>query len=124
MGSRKPFVFTDAANVGTLEQGKSPPYEKLCSSYAETVGRSNCSNQGAMQLRDSLMSWSVDGLGYVPSVVGKPLYVDSLTKSKRRLSYARICVELDATDELIDTFNLRMVNPNGEVQVGEICVEY
>ncbi|KAH0983295.1 hypothetical protein GBA52_010472 [Prunus armeniaca] len=51
MGSRKPFVFTDAANVGTLEQGKSPHYEKLCSSYAETVGRSNCSDQGAMQLR-------------------------------------------------------------------------
>ncbi|CAK9150957.1 unnamed protein product, partial [Ilex paraguariensis] len=30
---------------------------------------------------------------YSPSAIGKPLYVDSLTTSKRRLSHARICTE-------------------------------
>ena len=38
------------------------------------------------------------------SAVGNPLYADAATESCRRISYARICVELDAKKPLIKEF--------------------
>ena len=48
--------------------------------------------------------WIEDGLSYLASAVGVPLYADSATESHRRINYARVCVELDATKPLIDEF--------------------
>ena len=39
--------------------------------------------------------WTVTCLGYIASTVGIPLHLDSLTENHSRLSFARICVEVD-----------------------------
>ncbi|XP_039056026.1 uncharacterized protein LOC120198847 [Hibiscus syriacus] len=38
--------------------------------------------------------FSRNGLSYIASVVGHPLYMDSITASKQRLEYAKVCVEI------------------------------
>ena len=40
------------------------------------------------------------------SRVGKPLYVDKPTQSFARVSYARICIEVNAEAELPDSFSI------------------
>ncbi|KAK3229879.1 hypothetical protein Dsin_001760 [Dipteronia sinensis] len=69
--------------------------------------------------------WTEEGLSHIASAVGKPLHADSLTESMKRISYARICIEIDATCDLVDSFDLFMgdkSNPNHEESV-EILVE-
>ncbi|KAF5194179.1 Rna exonuclease, partial [Thalictrum thalictroides] len=39
--------------------------------------------------------WDDEGFGRVASTIGKPLFVDKLTESMTRTSYARVCVEID-----------------------------
>ena len=39
--------------------------------------------------------WRNTCLGYIASAVGKPLHLDSPTENRSRLSFARICVEVD-----------------------------
>ena len=39
--------------------------------------------------------WTVTSLGYIASAVGIPLHLDTLTENHSRLSYARICIEVD-----------------------------
>ena len=39
--------------------------------------------------------WTVTSLGYIASVVGIPLHLDTLTENHSRLSFARICIEVD-----------------------------
>ncbi|KAK3218488.1 hypothetical protein Dsin_012458 [Dipteronia sinensis] len=70
--------------------------------------------------------WNEEGLSHIASAVGKPLYADSLTESMKRISYARVCIEIDATCELVDSFDLFM-GDNSEPNLGEsveILVEY
>ncbi|KAK3229882.1 hypothetical protein Dsin_001763 [Dipteronia sinensis] len=43
--------------------------------------------------------WNEEGLSHIASAVEKPLYADSLTESMKRISYARVCIEIDATFE-------------------------
>ncbi|KAK3189458.1 hypothetical protein Dsin_029019 [Dipteronia sinensis] len=52
--------------------------------------------------------WTEEGLSYVAGAVGKPLYANSLTETMKRISYARICVKIDATSKLIDSVDLLM----------------
>ncbi|KAA0047412.1 putative non-LTR retroelement reverse transcriptase [Cucumis melo var. makuwa] len=56
--------------------------------------------------------WTEAGLAVVASVVGKPLTLDLATKERRRLSYARVCVELDVDSHMPAeiTVNLRGVD--------------
>ncbi|KAF8041857.1 hypothetical protein BT93_A0449 [Corymbia citriodora subsp. variegata] len=42
--------------------------------------------------------WSSRGISGIASVIGNPLYVDQNTEQLKMLSYARVCVELDAAD--------------------------
>ena len=59
--------------------------------------------------RIPLELWTDAGLAVVASAIGKPLSVDLATKERRRLSYARICVELNV-DNIMPaevTVNLR-----------------
>lgn len=53
-----------------------------------------------------LKLWSEAGLSYVASAVGVPLHADSLTEECQRLSYAKICVEVDVGSDLPDTVNV------------------
>ena len=39
--------------------------------------------------------WTVTSLGYIASVVGIPLHLDTLIENHSRLSFARICIEVD-----------------------------
>ena len=39
--------------------------------------------------------WTVTSLGYIASVVGIPMHLDTLTENHSRLSFARICIEVD-----------------------------
>ena len=50
--------------------------------------------------------WTLEGLSYIASAIGVPLYADAVKESCSRLSFARICVELDASKPLIHEFLL------------------
>ncbi|XVF49581.1 hypothetical protein PTKIN_Ptkin04bG0024000 [Pterospermum kingtungense] len=45
-------------------------------------------------------AFSKKGLSYIASALGKPLYMDRYTAQMERLSYARVCVELDADKDI------------------------
>ncbi|KAF7129874.1 hypothetical protein RHSIM_Rhsim10G0146400 [Rhododendron simsii] len=53
-----------------------------------------------------LQYWSEEGLSYIASAVGKPLYADEMTESARRISYAKICVEVDVHSPLPHSIDL------------------
>lgn len=62
--------------------------------------------------------WTRVGLSYVASAIGKPLDLDESTASRSRLTYARVYVEISATDDIPCSFDLEL--PNGdtiEIQV-------
>ncbi|XP_020695444.1 uncharacterized protein LOC110108927, partial [Dendrobium catenatum] len=44
-----------------------------------------------------LCCWTTVGISKIATKVGHPLAVDALTASKSRLTYARVCVQVDAT---------------------------
>ncbi|KAK0608558.1 hypothetical protein LWI29_032416 [Acer saccharum] len=70
--------------------------------------------------------WNEEGLSHIASAVGKPLYADSLTESMKRISFARVCIEIDASCDLVDPFDLFIGN-NLDPKPGEnveILVEY
>ena len=46
--------------------------------------------------------WTPKGLSYIASAIGKPLFADSTTIARRRLSYARVCIELEAGIPLVE----------------------
>lgn len=49
--------------------------------------------------------WSLEALGIIGSVVGRPICFDKYTIKKEHLSYAYICVEVDASVPLKDCKN-------------------
>ena len=52
--------------------------------------------------------WSSRGLTYLASVVRRPLFADSATLMDKRISYARICVELDASKPVVHEFDVQV----------------
>lgn len=44
--------------------------------------------------------WTEVGFSKIASTIGKPIHVDEATATKKRLDFARICIEVDAADEL------------------------
>ena len=65
--------------------------------------------------------WTQEGLSYIASMIGKPLYVDKTIASRRRITYARICIEVDASDEWIYEF---VLESNDGKQPISVKVEY
>ncbi|TYK26656.1 DUF4283 domain-containing protein [Cucumis melo var. makuwa] len=61
--------------------------------------------------------WTEAGLAVVAGAVGKPISLDLATKERRRLSYARVCVELEGGSNMPSeiTVNLRGVEFNVSV---------
>ena len=59
--------------------------------------------------------WNAEGLSYLASAMGVPLFVDAATEGKRRINYARICVELDASKPLVKEFEVDIYDDNLEV---------
>jgi hypothetical protein len=54
--------------------------------------------------------WTIKGLSGVASAIGVPLYADHTTLLRKRLSYTRVCVEIDAS-KTVKEYDLRC--PNG-----------
>ncbi|KAL2481952.1 Uncharacterized protein Adt_21375 [Abeliophyllum distichum] len=52
--------------------------------------------------------WNPKALGMIASKIGKPLSMDNLTYTRGRLSYARILVEVDASEELVRSVTIRL----------------
>ncbi|XP_028082596.1 uncharacterized protein LOC114283918 [Camellia sinensis] len=50
--------------------------------------------------------WDSDGLSRIASAVGVPLFMDNLTEKGSRVSFARVCVEIDAACTLPAMFNV------------------
>lgn len=55
--------------------------------------------------------WTKEGFSRIGSAIGKPLRVDMDTEKRRRLDYARICVEVDAVFELPNDFKSLLMEP-------------
>ncbi|KAI8537357.1 hypothetical protein RHMOL_Rhmol09G0017700 [Rhododendron molle] len=60
-----------------------------------------------------LESWTEDGLSYIASYIGNPLYLDDFTQDHSRLTFARVCIEVDEAKEIPKSFvvNLGYVKP-------------
>ncbi|KAI8555709.1 hypothetical protein RHMOL_Rhmol05G0195800 [Rhododendron molle] len=51
-----------------------------------------------------LESWTEDGLSYIASYIGNPPYLDAFTQDHSRLTFARVCIEVDAAKEIPKSF--------------------
>ena len=64
-----------------------------------------------VQLHDvPLEYWIAEGLSCLASAVGIPLYADSATEGRRRLNYARVCIEIDASKPIVTEFSVDLFN--------------
>ena len=68
----------------------------------------------------NLEYWTNTSLGYIASVVGNPLHLDSLTENQSKLSFARICVEVGVECEFPKSVLLDM----GNGKYSTIRIEY
>lgn len=66
-----------------------------------------------------LECWTASGFSRIASSIGRPIHVDEATAGKKRLDFARVCVEISANDDLPDEI---VVRANGEAVT--IRVEY
>ncbi|XVF56970.1 hypothetical protein PTKIN_Ptkin06aG0164300 [Pterospermum kingtungense] len=55
-----------------------------------------------------LEAFNRQGLSYISSAIGTPLYMDRITATQQRLAYAKVCVEVDALKEIPKTINVEM----------------
>ncbi|KAI3467970.1 hypothetical protein Pfo_024633 [Paulownia fortunei] len=69
-----------------------------------------------------LKCWNEKALSKIVSRVGKQLYTDKLTSTKKRLSYARVLIEVDAAKKL--THSIRIQLPNGQTREQPVVYEY
>ncbi|KAL3747143.1 hypothetical protein ACJRO7_015993 [Eucalyptus globulus] len=65
--------------------------------------------------------WSALGISHIASAVGRPLYVDPLTEKMKRLSFARVCVEVSAKLEKCESVEVFL---NGESFIVPILYEW
>ena len=47
--------------------------------------------------------WTEQGLSYMESAIGRPLYADGMTEASKRLSYAKTCIDVEANSTFPDT---------------------
>ncbi|CAL5441871.1 unnamed protein product [Camellia sinensis] len=52
--------------------------------------------------------WIEEGLGYIASIMGTPLYLDEPTFKRSRLMFARICIEVSANKEIPESFKINL----------------
>jgi hypothetical protein len=53
---------------------------------------------------------NIKGLSCVASAIGVPLHIDHTTLLCKKLSYARVCVDIDASKMLVKEYDLRCPN--------------
>lgn len=54
--------------------------------------------------------WTIKWLSCVASAIGVPFHADHTTLLRKRLRYARVCVEIDASKMLVKEYDLRCPN--------------
>ncbi|KAF5194056.1 hypothetical protein FRX31_016361 [Thalictrum thalictroides] len=64
--------------------------------------------------------WTKEGLSYVGSLIGKPICSDEATAKKTRLSFAKICVEVESINDLPTSKSVDV----GDVQPVVLNFEY
>lgn len=60
-----------------------------------------------------------DGLSYIASVIGKPLCMDPATAARKRLTFAKVCIEMEAGKEIPE--HVKVVMRDGSITL--IAVE-
>ncbi|KAK4383780.1 hypothetical protein Sango_2743400 [Sesamum angolense] len=68
--------------------------------------------------------WTTDGLSTVASEIGKPLYLDAITRACTRLDFARVCVMLDISSKLPRHVIIMIPLENGGESACKVDVEY
>ncbi|KAF9592318.1 hypothetical protein IFM89_014226 [Coptis chinensis] len=63
---------------------------------------------------------SDEGLGVVASRLGKPLQMDETTASKKRITFVRVCIEVEISSELSLSFEIEMEKRDNRI----VRVEY
>ncbi|XP_042511524.1 uncharacterized protein LOC122086634 [Macadamia integrifolia] len=66
--------------------------------------------------------WCVKGLSIVSSLIGKPLYSDIRTKKMDRLSFAQVCIEIQAGTDLPSS--VTVMDGEGHSFVQEVMYEW
>ena len=69
--------------------------------------------------------WTAEGFSRVASAIGRPIQVDRMTATRRRITYARICIEINAETEPIFELDVQYRNPiTGGNESVKVNVEY
>ncbi|KAF8008108.1 hypothetical protein BT93_K1940 [Corymbia citriodora subsp. variegata] len=61
--------------------------------------------------------WSAPGISAVASILGKPLYIDQRTEQMKMISFARVCVEIEANSEQGDSVEVILNGATRRVDV-------
>ncbi|KAL7237760.1 hypothetical protein ACSBR2_003959 [Camellia fascicularis] len=61
--------------------------------------------------------WNGDGLSRIASAIGTPLFMDQLTASGNRISFARVCVNIQADSLFPDSFFITSEGDSVEIRV-------
>ncbi|KAF9590472.1 hypothetical protein IFM89_035349 [Coptis chinensis] len=96
-----------------------PPLLDLSASQAHTVVDTDPSN-GQDTSAANGEERQPDGIGFVASRLGRPLLMDGATASKKRIAYARVCIEVEFSSELPKCFEVEME----KVDIRKIKMEY
>ncbi|XP_019236113.1 PREDICTED: uncharacterized protein LOC109216415 [Nicotiana attenuata] len=66
--------------------------------------------------------WAIENLGRIASCLGKPICTDKLTAKEERISYARILIEMDVAQPLLESVTLE--EPDGSCILQSIEYEW
>ncbi|XP_028071054.1 uncharacterized protein LOC114273460 [Camellia sinensis] len=61
--------------------------------------------------------WDSDSLSHIASAVGVPLFMDQLTEQGSKVSFARVCVEIEATSNLPAMFKVNCEGVDAVIKV-------
>ena len=59
--------------------------------------------------------WTAEGMSYIGSAVGVPLFVDAPTEQGTRLKFARLCIEIDASKPLTEEIYIKPSSTEGKL---------
>ncbi|KAL0455390.1 UNVERIFIED_CONTAM: LINE-1 reverse transcriptase [Sesamum latifolium] len=68
--------------------------------------------------------WTSDGLSTIASGIGRPLYLDAITKAGTRLNFARVCVMVDFNSTLPKHLVVMFSGEDGGEQPFRVDIEY
>ncbi|KAL0354139.1 UNVERIFIED_CONTAM: hypothetical protein Sangu_0995200 [Sesamum angustifolium] len=68
--------------------------------------------------------WTTDGLSTVASGIGRPLYLDAITRACMRLDFARVCIMLNVNSKLPKHIVIMMPNEHGGESAYKVDLEY